>query len=276
MFLPFLSKTSRSSVLVLLWYLVAVLWWLVLTTTGSQEQTANYLFGLFVIGGTPVAGGLFGLYRSWRWGFPKSWLGRTMFFLSLGLIAWGCGALMYSYNNFFLGVEAPYPSLADFAYLASYPFWALGVVHLLRVTGASISLKNFFGKIQLLIIPIVAVAISYYLLIIVARGGVLDLTGDFSKIVVDIAYPFSDIVMVTLTTLVLSLSFRTLGGRFRVPIFTLLAGFLINYAADFAFGWQTTLGTWYVGNWVDLLFATSMTLLVLGISGLNPDYRTTS
>lgn len=232
----------------------------------------NYLFGLFVIGGAPMFGGLFGLYRAAHWGFPKSWLGRAIFCFSAGLLTWGAGALIYSYYNFFLAVEAPYPSFADVSYLVSYPLWALGVLHLFRVTGVSISLQKLRGKIQLLLIPLVSTLLSYYLLIVVARGGALDLTGDFWKIVVDIAYPFSDIVMVTLTLLVLSLSWKTLGGRFRWPILVLLSGFLVNYVADFAFGWQTTLGSWYVGNWVDLLFATSMTLLTFGIAGLNPDY----
>ncbi len=262
---------ARSSKIFLLTFVVMTMWWVWLMLGGFQEQTVNYYYGLVFVT-IPIVGGAFGLYRAWRWGWMRSQMGRAIMCFSIGLISWGVGGWMYSYYNFFLAVEAPYPSIADFIYLSSYLFWAVGLLYLSRVIGVKQALKKASGKVLFYVVPVLACLISYYILIIVARGGYLDLTGDVWKIFVDMAYPGGDIVMITLTVLLFTLSRKSLGGRYKVPVLILLAGFLLNYFADFAFAWQTTLGVWYVGNWVDFLYTASMTTLVLGITALDPDY----
>lgn len=267
----FLHRSGLATPLFLVWYAAMAVWWFTLNSSGASETFSNYLYGLlFVL--IPVVGGLIGLWRSAQWGFFSSALGRATLFSSLGLIAWGLGGLIYSYYNFFLGVEAPYPSIADIAYLSSYPLWAMGVLALSRAMGAGYALRKPAGKVALLAVPLLAAAVSYYLLINVARGG-LDLTGDLLKIFVDVAYPTADIVLLTLISVVFVLSYKFLGGRYKMPVVVLMAGFLLQFFADFAFSWQTTLGTWYVANWVDFLFTTAMTVITVGVVSLNPNYK---
>jgi len=52
----------------------------------------------------------------------------------------------------------------------------------------------------------------------------------------------------------------------------LLGGFAIQYFADFGFSFTTTNGTYYNGNWCDLLFVTALTVIALGINLITPPH----
>ena len=96
-------------------------------------------------------------------------MGRATGLLSLGLVSWSIGGLIWAYYNFFGAVYVPYPSLADAAYVISWPLWAAGAIQLSRATGARFSLRSLKGKLLLITIPVLVSIVSYYLLITVAR-----------------------------------------------------------------------------------------------------------
>ncbi len=241
-----------------------------MNNSGYMDTSMNYLFGL-VYGLIPLCGGLIGLKRSEAWGGSGSSMGKALRYLSLGLIAWACGGLVWAYYNFFGGVEVPYPSLADVAYIVSWPLWAAGVVCLSKATGAKFSLSKTKGKALLFAVPVIISLVSYYLLIVIARGGALDLTGGALKVFFDLAYPIGDIVILTLSVLIYGLSVDYLGGKFKRPAELIMLGFVLNYVSDMAFSWTTTMETFFVGNWVDLLFMTTMFVLSFGVVSLDPD-----
>jgi len=251
-------------------YIMLAAWWVLLNVGGEFETLNNYLYGA-AIGVLPVLGGLVGLKRSRDWGGRKSAMGRATMLLGLGLITWGIGTLIFAYYNIYSNIEVPYPSLADVAYIISWPLWVLGVIQMAQATGAMFSLKRVGGRLQLVLIPLLISAFSYYLLIVVARGGALDLTQDFWKVFFDLAYPIGDIVILTAASLVFGLSWKYLGGRYKVPVLVVLSGFVLNYAADFSFSLTTTLGTFQVSNWVDFLFTSTMAVLAIGVSMLDSE-----
>src|SRR5256885_3920916 len=111
----------------------------------------------------------------------KSDVGRALFFISTGTIAWGIGQMFWSIlYNILYKVEVPYPSLADVGYIAAIPLWAIGIFYLSYATGLKFSLRNLIAKVYLIIVPLILVAFSYYLLILVAGGGhVTDFNGGF-------------------------------------------------------------------------------------------------
>ena len=115
-----------------------------------------------------------------------------------------------------------------------------------------------------------AILASYYLLIVIARGGSLDFSDSGAlKIFFDLAYPIGDIVILTLATLVYGLSFKYFGGQFKFGIYILLLGFILNYFADFAFSYTTTVETFYPGGAADLLFTMAMIALSYGTNYLD-------
>lgn len=261
--------TNRSSKVLTFFYIGLLVWWLTISARGISETTENYLYS-FVYGFIPLIWGLIGLRNSFLWGSFRSLMGKSITFLSLGLLAWAIGNIIWAYYNLILKIPVPYPSPADFVFIQSFPLWAIGIFFLSRVTGMVFSLRRVKGRIFLFVLPIVAIAVSYYLLFMVARGGVVDTEGGTLKLFLDIAFPVWDVIILTLALLVFGLSFKYLGGRFKWPIIILLFGFGVNYTADFSFSYTTTLETFFVGNWVDLLFATAMFLLSFGINNLDP------
>ncbi len=249
-------------------YVFLVLWWLTIYYRGLQETTENYLFSL-IYTVMPLGWGILGLSNARIWGGFQSYMGRAILFFSGGLCAWGIGNLIYAYYNLVLKIPVPYPSIADAGFFLLYPFSAVGVVYLYRITGASLALRSTWGKLGLLVIPFFLVALSYYLLLIVARGGVITYDQDLLKLILDVVYPVGDVVVITLAAVVYTLSYGYLGGSFRKPIVIILIAFTFAYVTDFAFSYTTTTGTFFVANWVDLLYATTFFLISLGLNSLD-------
>ncbi len=254
-----------------LWFTVMCFWWLSININDLENTWQNFAFGL-VFGLMPLTGGGIGLLNAREWGGFRSVIGRAVTLLSLGLISWSFGSLIWAYYNFFGAVDVPYPSWADVAYIVSWPLWAWGAIELSHATGAKFSLRKRGGKLALLAIPAGVIAASYYALVVVARGGEL-LAGDggIVKTFFDLAYPTGDVVILSLSLVIFGLSWRYLGGKYQTPILFLLAGFVLNYFADFAFSWTTLTGTFFVASWVDLLFMSAMSALAIGVIGLSPN-----
>lgn len=267
---PSHARPNVATMIFLLASLCLAAWWMWINVSGLVDTMSNYLYGA-AIGVLPVAGGLVGLKRSRTWGGWGSAMGKATCLLGAGLITWGAGTLIFAYYNIFGGVEVPYPSLADAAYIVSWPLWTAGVLQMAHATGARFSLRKMEGKLLLVLVPLLIAALSYYLLIVVARGGSLDFAQEFSKVFFDLAYPIGDIVILTVAALVYGLSWKYLGGRYKVPVLVVLGGFVLNYASDFSFSLTTTLETFYVANWVDLLFTSTMAVLSIGVALLDPE-----
>lgn len=240
----------------------------------ETSSLVNNLYGVLFLGFIPVLGGITGLFVARRWGFFKSAVGRAVIFLSLGLIAWGLGTYIYSgVYNLILQVEVPYPSFADIGYVLALPLWVIGIIQISRAMGATYGLHSSRGKVLLLAIPALVIVASYYLLVVVARAG--SITADDTailKVILDLTYPFGDVVILTLATLIYSLSYDYFGGIFKKAIYLILSGFVLMYFSDFAFSYTTTLGTWFPGDWNDLLFTTAMLSLSCGVLLLDPKF----
>ena len=218
----------------------------------------------------PLFGGVFGWFTAREWGGFKSAVGKGISLLSIGLISWSLGNWIWSYYNFFLNSEVPYPSLADAGYLLAVPFWMAGVFYMSKATGAKYALKKRLGQLFFIVLPIISFALSYYLLITVARGGVVLTEGEgLIKLFFDLGYPLGDALIVTIALLIYGLSFRYLGGVFKWPVVITLSGFVVMFFADFAFSYETTLGTYYDGNPVNLLFISALFLMSFGINSFD-------
>ncbi len=260
---------SKESKIVFFYYILIVIYWAVLYFLGIKEQAVNYYYQV-AEGFIPIVGGIWGIMKSRKWGFLKSKVGSAVFYISLGTFSWGVGQMLWSvYYNIILHTEVPYPSLADVGFIMAIPFWALGIIYLSKATGASFSLKRFHGKILLFAIPILAIIGSYFLLIVVARGGIIDFTEGGLKLAFDIAYPLGDLIILTFALVIYGLSFSYLGGKYELSIIMIIAGFILMYFSDFAFSYTTTLETYYNGHWVDIMFPTVMMLLACGVNGFD-------
>ena len=248
-------------------FIVLFVFWAVLYYFGLKEGFYNYFYS-FLFGLIPLFAGLISMFRAHFWGGLKSAVGKAVFFIGLGIFLWGCGELIWSYYNFFMNVPAPYPSWADLGFAPSIFFYGLGTFYLSKATGAKFGLRNKYAKTFVVLAPFLILAFSYYLLVAVARGGVLIPEGETPlKILLDIAYPLGDFIALTLGVIISGLSFQYLGGKYKVDIYAILLGLVVMFIADSIFSYTTTIGSYYNANWGDLMLALGTFLLSFGILG---------
>ena len=254
-----LKKGYPANFTVYLFYFLNV-WWLILLFSGLRENFHNYLFGA-AYGIMALVGGLTGLSISKAWGGVKSVMGKAILFLSLGLLAAEFGQLVFSYYNIFLGVEIPYPSLADIGFFANIPFYSFGIFYLARASGVLINLKKLAGQIQVVIIPFILLLFSY---IFFLQGYEYDWSNPL-KVFLDLGYPLGQAVYVSLALLTFTLSRGMLGGVMKSKILFIVLAFFAQYLADYNFLFQTSRGTWYNGGYGDYLYLVAYFLMTLGI-----------
>ena len=140
-----------------------------------------------------------------------------------------------------------------------------------RATGVKYGLKKKAGQLYLIILPILMFAVSYYLLVTVARGGSVTSGGGFLKIFFDIAYPLGDVIIITIALLMYGLSFKYLGGKYKWPVFIILLGFVGMFFSDFIFAYSTTVETYYNGHLADLLYTIALAIISFGINCFDTD-----
>lgn len=243
------------------------IFWILLYLNGSKEGFYNYLYS-FLFGLIPLTSGSVAMVKSRLWGGFGSAVGKAVFFIGLGLFCWGVGEAIWSYYNFFLHVPAPYPSLADIGFAPSIFFYGLGAIFLSKATGAKYGLRNKVAKVFVILAPVVLLAISYYLLIVVARGGTLVPEGEDSlKAFFDIVYPLGDFLSLVISVIISGLSFKYFGGKYLFDIISILLGLAVMTFADAVFSYTTTIQTYYNGNWGDLMLTIGLFLLSFGVLG---------
>ncbi len=265
-------KLEKSSKTIITLYAIICAFWIFLFIVSKYALIDSQLletiqhFTQIPLVILPLVGGIIGLKNSLLWSGVKSVVGRSSMALSLGLIAWAGGMIIWNYYLFFTNNEVPYPSLADIVFILSWPLWTYGIWKLSEAIGV----KFAFRKISniFFVVPSLIIFISVYLLMYVARSGIT-YENPF-KLFFDLFYPLGDIVILTVTASVYLLLRKFLGGIYKVPVLILFFGFLLNYFSDFLFSYTTTQGTYFNGHIVDFLFTTTMFVLSLGLSMLSP------
>lgn len=263
--------TRKTKLLITIW-VVTLGWWIAMALTHTKYTEWNYWYQV-LLAVIPLTGGLFGFLNSRKWGGLKSRLGQATFFIAAGLTTWGLGQCYWSYATIRQLTEVPYPSWADVGYIVSWPLWTIGIILLAMAAGARFSLRKhaplklYSGVFGL---AVVIIALSYYLLIVVARHG-LALYGEGpTRLFFDLAYPIGDVVILTIAALTYTFLYRYLGGRYRAGIGLIICAYGLNYLTDFTFSYVTTANTYYNGHFVDLMFPTVMTVLSVGLATLEP------
>ena len=255
-----------AKIISIIYVATAVFWALLTIYTGHTSNRAGLYLQiiLFII---PFLGALAGFINSRLWGGLKSAIGKAIIFISLGTLTWSIVMLAWNYYIFVAKVEVPYPSWADAAFILSWPLWAIGVLFLAKAKGVKFALRQAKGKVLLFIVPLIAIVASYYLLVEVARDGVIELdVSNAWKLFFDLFYPIGSAVILTIALTFFSLSRDFLGGRYKAPVIILIVAFLVNYLSDFVFSYTTTNGTYFNGHFVDFLFLTAMYLLARSLS----------
>lgn len=244
------------------------LFWIALFASGLKEGFFNYMYSL-LFGLVPLVSGVVVMAKvRFLWGGKGNTIGKAVFLMGLGIFLWGFAQMIWAYYNFALGVALPYPSPTDPVYISGILFYCIGVIYLSDATGAKYGLKNVHAKIFVTIAPLVILALSYYAFVTIARDGVLVPSGGSPmKMLLDIAYPLSDFLGLTIAVLISGLSFRYMGGAYIYDFAAILSGIAVMFVGDFLFSYTTTVGTFYNGNFGDLVYTLGVFLLSFGALG---------
>lgn len=257
------SSTFVKKVAIALFILLSV-WWVVIAFLLKNESVSANLFWAASYQLMALFGGIFGSFVSRSWGGFKSTLGKTIAFFSIGLFLQVLGQSVFSFYNLVLKVEIPYPSLADIGYFLSIPFYIYAVLLLGKASGAGLSFKSINKKLQAVLIPVAALALSYFIFL---KGYEFDWSSPL-RIFLDFGYPFGQAIYVSLALLVFMLSRNFLGGAMRPKVLIVLFALIVQYIADYNFLYQAQHGTWVNGGYGDYIYLLAYFIMSLALINL--------
>lgn len=252
---------SKFSYWILFLYFFILGWWIKIQLSGVTGTDEAYLFN-WSYGLIGLSATIYGLIVAFsKWGGWESIIGKGLIFLSFGLFGQWFGLQIWTYYNILAKVEVPYPSLADIGYFALIPFYTLAALMFAIAAGAKFSLRTSGGKLYALLIPLIALAIVYWLFLkdIGFNGS------DPIKTFLDFGYPLGEILPVSIALFTLTLSKSLLGGTMKSRILFLVGAFFFQFLTEYLFLYAAGVGTYVNGGWNDLLYATSYTIMALGI-----------
>jgi len=244
---------------------ILTVWWVV--SPSFQGPESKRFFGDFpsIYGVMALLGGIWGIVIAQKWGGIKSVTGKAIIMFSLGLLSQVFGQLAYAYLSFYKHIEVPYPSIGDVGYFGSIPLYIYGTLLLAKASGVKIGLKSFENKIQAILIPLVMLAVGYFLFL---QGYEFDWK-DPIKIFLDFGYPLGQSIYISLAILTVLLSRGILGGIMKSKILFILFALLLQFLSDYTFLYQASRGTWSVGGVNDYMYLVAYFFMTLGLLQLN-------
>jgi two-component system, cell cycle response regulator len=180
---------------------------------------------------------------------------RTAWLLiSAGLLLWASGDLVWTLWLNHLE-SPPYPNIGDALYLGSYVAIYAGIVALLRARVRPLRPAQWLdGLVGGLAIAAVAGALFFPTIAGLAEG-------DPFEAAVTLAYPVFDLLLLSFVVLAIGLN------RWRLDASWVLLGLgqVSNAAADSIFTYQSALGTYVSGGWVDTLWPLGIVLTAAAV-----------
>lgn len=155
-------------------------------------------------------------------------------FLSAGLLMWSAAEMLWAYLVLALGIEVPFPSVADAFYLAGYALAAVFVFSLYRVSRRALE-----NKLVVIVaaITIEAFFLNFFLLQLVESiagfaGPTLD---EGLLLAVSVAYPLLDGILLVPAVVLITGYELGIMSKFSIMIFA--AGIVLFAAADTGFSY---------------------------------------
>jgi hypothetical protein len=255
-----ITKDTYSKI-VIAWFLLMTGWFVILLLLGSKDGANNLAFGAIYGTVLTLFVGVVGLRAAKYWGNWNSVMGKAIILLSLGLLAQFFGQAVFSFYNIVLGVDMPYPSIADIGYFGNIPLYLYGIILLGRASGVKIGLRSFSSQLLAVLVPLAMICVTYALFLQEYDFASTDLL----TIILDFGYPIGQGLYVAFAILVYSLSRKVLGGVMKGRIILLLVAYIAQYIADFNFLYQNLNGTWYNGGYGDYLYLIAYVFMGIGL-----------
>jgi len=163
----------------------------------------------------------------------RSFFGAIFFLLALGLLIWCIGEIMWAIYVLVLGIEVPFPSLADVFYITGYGSFFIGFFIFMKVFGHVFSERAI--KVPSIISGLVILAITSFTVVPEA----LIHSGNIVEAALAVAYPMHDAVLIALAVIALMVLW---GGKLARRWLYLLIGFMLTGLVDIFYYYYDLLG----------------------------------
>jgi PAS domain S-box-containing protein len=177
--------------------------------------------------------------RAWTW-------------LAVAYLAYWLGDAVYFMYDVALGA-IPNPSPADAAYLAYYPLLLVGLASFPRVLATGTQRLRFMLDATTVALG-GAMVVWYFVLGPIAETA----NPQIAELLISMAYPVGDLVLLLGVALTVTRVPRELS---RPALGLLVAGLLLSFVADLAYGVQNLDNTYESGRWVDALYIVAWAFL---------------
>jgi len=232
-------------------------------------STAFYIYGLwdqpFIVLSSNILfpayaliSAIFGFDVARRYGF-RSFFGAIFFLLALGLLIWCIGEIMWAIYVLVLGIEVPFPSLADVFYITGYGSFFIGFFIFMKVFGHVFSERAI--KVPSIISGLVILAITSFTVVPEA----LIHSGNIVEAALAVAYPMHDAVLIALAVIALMVFW---GGKLARGWLYLLIGFMLTGLVDIFYYYYDLLGLIWEGHPLELPWLLSYLAIAKGFYDL--------
>jgi len=246
-------------------YAALLSFWSYIAINGLQgdHSIAELFSGIYGI--MALFGGIFGLTVGRHFGGFKSFIGATVMYISLGLLAQVAGQLTYSAYTQLFNIEIPYPSWGDVGYFGSVIFYIMAAWSAVKAVRTKVALKSALNKALVVIVPIGLLTLSY----VVFLSNYKYQDGQLLATILDFGYPLGQAIYIAIALLALVLSRKFLGGIMKNVILLLIFAFFLQYVADFMFLYQHNQDTWKTAGLNELVYLTAYFVMTMSLIKFN-------
>lgn len=254
---------KRSTLIVIpsfIFFSYLCLWSIIQFVAKTTDGTLNNFFA-DTYGILAGIGGLICLLIASKWDYLRSYVGKSVFFLAIGLLSQFLGQLSYTLLFYVYGIENAYPAFGEVFYLATIPLYIMGIWFIAKASGFTLNSRSYSKYVSAVIVPSILMSISYYLFL--RTYDATDLP--FSIVFLDYVYPIGQALFVSLAIVTYYGTKDVLGGVMRQRVLFILFALVFQYVADSMFIYETRNEIWYAGGLSDLMFLISYYLMTLGL-----------
>jgi hypothetical protein len=215
----------------------------------SDFEYIDYVIYFFYLGAPTIC--VICLFITFRFYGFKSFEGKVWLFFTIGIFLWLVGEWIFFYYDVFTG-EAPFPSIADYVYVAGYVPLILAFLQKARYAKIELEFKRTS------IIIIILLSIFLFTTIFIAMPILQDPDVPTVDKVAGLLYPYLDLILLTLALFIaVYWGFSVAKGWFFIS-----AGMILITTADITYAYLFSKNI-YTGP-VDLLFTFCYLSFALG------------
>ncbi|MEM3704116.1 MAG: hypothetical protein QXX79_06865 [Candidatus Bathyarchaeia archaeon] len=214
------------------------------TFQGYYQDFMHFFSNAFppIIAGAAVIMSGFSLKRYWRKSkgqFPLVWL-----YFAIGLLLWFLGEVFWALYTLVLGVELPYPSIADAFWVAGYIPFFIALYWYVKLFSRALTKKMLALSMAATTALTIIVADTLFTYNFMTEENL-------AALIMDFAYPILDLLLFSVAHIGLTIFWK---GKLGKSWLLISAATVTDTCADALFSYTTAQGAYYSGHMLDVLF----------------------